>query len=275
MLTQDSHISFLFHLRLFTWFLHLCLSIAFLVAVQVNSDRMLVSNFALHMRAESQEAVSIDGHDDMKCFTYGRSSTVVHVRIATSLISAAQALINLRRELKPKKAFDTIALDAKMVWSKILRRVDVVDAGVLSDASNRHLDIFYTGLYRALTFPRRTDEVDASGKTVHYSPYDPAGHVHDGPGVTDNGFWDTFRTVYPLLSLAYPDHLGAIVQGWLNAYKEGGWLPSWASPGYRNCMVGTFADVVVADAIVKNVPNFDLALAKDALLKDVSERNLI
>ena len=25
--------------------------------------------------------------------------------------------------------------------------------------------------------------------------------------------------------------------GWLNAYKEGGWLPSWASPGYRNCMV--------------------------------------
>ena len=60
------------------------------------------------------------------------------------------------------------------------------------------------------------------------------------------------------------------ITGWLNAYKEGGWLPSWASPGYRNCMVGTFADVVVADAIVKNVPNFDLALAKEALLKDAS-----
>jgi putative alpha-1,2-mannosidase len=58
--------------------------------------------------------------------------------------------------------------------------------------------------------------------------------------------------------------------GWLNAYKEGGWLPSWASPGYRNCMVGTFADVVVADAIVKGVPGFDLNLAKDALMKDVS-----
>jgi putative alpha-1,2-mannosidase len=58
--------------------------------------------------------------------------------------------------------------------------------------------------------------------------------------------------------------------GWLNAYKEGGWLPSWASPGYRNCMVGTFADVVVADAIVKEVPGFDLNLAKDALMKDVS-----
>lgn len=62
------------------------------------------------------------------------------------------------------------------------------------------------------------------------------------------------------------------ILGWLNAYKEGGWLPSWASPGYRNCMVGTFADVVVADAIVKGVGGFDLALAKEALLKDVSKK---
>lgn len=57
--------------------------------------------------------------------------------------------------------------------------------------------------------------------------------------------------------------------GWLNAYKEGGWLPSWASPGYRNCMVGTFADVVIADAIVKEVPGFDRRLAVAALSKDV------
>jgi putative alpha-1,2-mannosidase len=43
---------------------------------------------------------------------------VVHVRIATSLISAAQALVNLRRELRPKKGFDAVALDAKMVWNR-------------------------------------------------------------------------------------------------------------------------------------------------------------
>ena len=48
-------------------------------------------------------------------------------------------------------------------------------------------------------------------------------------------------------------------------------MPSWASPGYRNCMVGTFADVVVADAIVKNIPGFDLHLAVDALMKDSFE----
>lgn len=57
--------------------------------------------------------------------------------------------------------------------------------------------------------------------------------------------------------------------GWLNAFKEGGWLPSWASPGYRNCMIGTFADVVVADAIVKEIEGFDIQMAIDALRKDV------
>ncbi|KAH8095675.1 glycosyl hydrolase [Aureococcus anophagefferens] len=58
-----------------------------------------------------------------------------------------------------------------------------------------------------------------------------------------------FRTVYPLLALVYPDHLGWIVDGWVNAYREGGWIPKWASPGYRNSMVGTYGDVVVAEAI--------------------------
>lgn len=146
----------------------------------------------------------------------------------------------------------------------------MLDPGSVSEKSARYLTIFYTGLYRALTFPRRIDEVDSSGNLNHYSPYDPHGRTHAGPLVTDNGFWDTYRTVYPLLSLLYPDQLGIIVQGWLNAYKEGGWLPSWASPGYRNCMVGTFADVVISDAIVKDVPGFDIRLAVEALGKDVS-----
>lgn len=119
---------------------------------------------------------------------------------------------------------------------------------------------------------------------VHFSPYDSAGGVHKGPLVTDNGFWDTFRTVYPLLGLAYRGELGTlsllpwsysclgfIVEGWLNAYREGGWLPSWASPGYRNCMVGTYADVVVADAVIKDIKGFDLETARAALKKDAFE----
>lgn len=80
--------------------------------------------------------------------------------------------------------------------------------------SFKQLTIFYTSLARSLLFPRRLDEQNAQGKLVHYSPYAPSGG-RDYPGVlvTDNGFWDTFRTVYPLLSLVYPKELGILIEG--------------------------------------------------------------
>jgi len=118
--------------------------------------------------------------------------------------------------------------------------------GVSNDTVDNEILGFMTNvrnLYRALLFPRRLEEWTPSG-WQHWSPYD--GKVHAGPGVTDNGFWDTFRTVYPLLALLYPRKLGDLLEGWLNAYRAGGWLPKWASPGYRDSMVGTFADVVFA-----------------------------
>jgi hypothetical protein len=37
---------------------------------QVNSDRMLVNNFALYIRVESAEASYITSEMDMKCFAY-------------------------------------------------------------------------------------------------------------------------------------------------------------------------------------------------------------
>jgi len=234
---------------------------------RVKQDRMIISNFHMFIRAEATEAENVELYGDMVCFKFKSDATSVVVRIATSLISFEQAAVNLEREAPPRKSFDDVAAETKSVWNKLLKRADVVDPGDLSHAT-KHLAIFYSSIARALSFPRRIDEVTKDGKMVHYSPYDPNGRVFEGPGVTDNGFWDTFRTVYPMLSLIYPDQLGVIVQGWLNAFKEGGWLPSWASPGYRNCMVGTYADVVVADAVVKGIKGFNWEDARQALTKD-------
>jgi len=247
---------------------------------RVSSDKIKVRGFAMHIVAEARGVgesknakITIETMGrTFACFTSSDTSPasgmVMEVKIATSLISKDQARLSLSREMPPSDTFTETAATAKSIWNELLGRVNVVDSGELTERSTRYLSVFYTGLARALAFPRRLDEVDKNGKVVHYSPYSPDGGVYDGILVTDNGFWDTFRTVYPMLSLLYPDHLGNIVQGWLNSFKEGGWLPSWASPGYRNCMVGTFADVVVADAIVKNVPGFDLDLAARALEKD-------
>lgn len=259
-------------------------------ADQVHIERLIVANFNMHVRAESDDAVEVEDHQDLACFRFDAKATTVTVYIATSMISEAQVVINLNRELRyvnedhsendtklsmgptySDKQFSIVKDHAHKTWNDLLSRVDVVDAGHETGSHMRQLSIFYSGLMRALAFPRRTDEVNLQGEVVHYSPYSPSGGIFKGPGCTDNGFWDTFRTVYPMLSLLYPDHLAQIVDGWLNAYREGGWLPSWASPGYRNCMVGTFADVVVSDAIVKNIKGFDLKVARGAITKDSFE----
>lgn len=163
------------------------------------------------------------------------------------------------------QTIDSVANAAKLAWRSMLQRVDVVDAGPQVHETWHRLNVFYTSLYRALLFPRRLDENTPQG-VQHWSPYD--GRVHEGVGVTDNGFWDTFRTVYPLLTLAYPKELGELISGWLNAFRTGGWLPKWASPGYRVGMVGTYADVTIADAIVKDISGFDRSLAWEAIKKD-------
>ena len=104
------------------------------------------------------------------------------------------------------------------------------------------------------------------GKKVHYSPWD--GRLHDGVAYTDSGLWDTFRTQFPFYSIAYPEQLGEIVAGWLNAYREGGRLPNWPNPGGFDGMVGTHADAMVADALVKGIAGFDVPTAYEALRHD-------
>ena len=101
----------------------------------------------------------------------------------------------------------------------------------------------------------------------HYSPFDN-GQVHDGPLYTDDGLWDTYRAAFPLLALLYPERDADILRGWLNAYREGGWLPTCPSPGNRPCMIGSHGDSIVADAYFKGIEGFDPAEAYAAVRKD-------
>ncbi len=123
----------------------------------------------------------------------------------------------------------------------------------------------YTHLYRGLLFPRDLAEVDAANRTVHFSPYLADGGVREGPVMTDSGFWDAYRTVYPMLHLVYPDVARTVVEGWVNAMREnGGRVPEWPSPGPRQIMVGTMSDVSLAEAIVNGQMSSEAA-AREAL----------
>ncbi|MEF2643467.1 MAG: glycoside hydrolase family 92 protein, partial [Paramuribaculum sp.] len=115
---------------------------------------------------------------------------------------------------------------------------------------------FYSNLYHALLFPHAFYEIDAAGAVRHYSPYN--GEICDGYMFTDTGFWDTFRALFPLVNLLYPSESVKIQDGLVNAYLESGFLPEWASPGHRGCMVGNNSASVVADAYLNGIRGYDI-----------------
>ena len=172
---------------------------------------------------------------------------VVNVQVASSFISEEQALRNLG-ELKDG-CFDRIKAEGRKTWNNVLGKIEIEDQNI------DHKRTFYSCLYRSVLFPRSFFEYDAQGKAVHYSPYN--GKVLPGYMFTDTGFWDTFRCLFPLLNVMYPSMNTKMQEGLVNAYKESGFLPEWASPGHRGCMVGNNSASIVADAYLKGLRGYD------------------
>ena len=167
----------------------------------------------------------------------------VGVKAASSFISLEQAWRNFAEV--ETLTFAQVKRAAKERWNEVLGRIEI--GGGTADQHRT----FYSCLYRSLLFPRKFYEIDAEGKPVHYSPYN--GQVCDGYLYTDTGFWDTFRALFPLLNLVYPSVNQEIQQGLANIARENEFLPEWASPGHRGCMVGNNSASVVADAILKGI----------------------
>ncbi len=172
----------------------------------------------------------------------------VNFRIASSFISIDQAELNLN-ELGDGD-FDRIKAEGRERWNDVLGRIEVKDNNI------DNLRTFYSCLYRSVLFPRDFTEINAEGERVHYSPYN--GEVLPGYMFTDTGFWDTFRSLFPLLNLVYPEMNEKMQEGLVNAYLESGLLPEWASPGHRPCMVGNNSASVVADAWMKGIRGYDI-----------------
>ena len=189
-----------------------------------------------------------------------RKGEQVNVRVASSFISPEQAELNLK-ELG-KDNIDQIAAKGRKVWNDVLGRIEVEDDDI------DHLRTFYSCLYRSVLFPRSFYEIDAKGDIVHYSPYN--GEVLPGYMFTDTGFWDTFRCLFPFLNLMYPSMNQKMQEGLVNAYLESGFLPEWASPGHRDCMVGNNSASVVADAYIKGLRGYDIETLWEALKHDAN-----
>jgi predicted alpha-1,2-mannosidase len=208
---------------------------------------------------ESFEVKQLGGHQvGVVRFRAGQS---VEAKIGTSFISFEQAALNIEKEIG-SSSVPALREAGAARWNEHLHRVEI------EGASKEQQRTFYSCMYRALLFPRIWHEPNAQGKMHHFSAFN--GKVMPGVMYADHGYWDVYRAWYPLMSILFPERLGEILQAWVNAYKEGGWLPQFPCPGYRACMTGSLIDSVFGDAAAKGITGFNLAEAYEGLKKQAT-----
>ena len=186
------------------------------------------------------------------------ASSQAEIQLATSFISPSQALLNL-----PQTDFDSCKANAQANWENLLHRFDIVETGETDRTFFDHC------LYRLFLFPQTFYEVDESGQAIHMDL--ATGTVKPGVLFSNNGFWDTFRTTFPLFALIIPEHYHRFLEGFLNSYRDTGFLPKWLAPDERGMMPGTLLDGIIADSACKDMaPDLEEELLQ-AMLETASK----
>jgi predicted alpha-1,2-mannosidase len=216
------------------------------------------------------------GKDVTGFFKFGNADTVT-MRIATSLISVEQARKNLELEIAPSDTLETVRDRAKRAWEEKLKVVEV------EGATEDQLITLYSNLYRLFLYPNSGFEnvgTKDKPKYAYASPFVPkegndtpthtGSKIVDGKVYVNNGFWDTYRTTWPAYALLTPKQAGEMIDGFVQQYRDGGWIARWSSPGYANLMTGTSSDVAFADAYTKGIENFDVKGAYEAGMRNAT-----
>lgn len=217
--------------------------------------------FTLNFEKPIQAMTDTKNKEGILLIQFGNVSQQT-VRFGTSFISLDQATLNLSREQEQTLTDYLEKSDQK--WASYLNKITV------THHDEDQVKTFYHNFYRTFLFPQTFYEIDRTGQKIHYDTLSKT--VRPGVLYTNNGFWDTYKTLYPLYSLIAKEEYGEMLEGFLNSYKETGFLPKWLSPDERGLMPGTLIDAVIADAAVKNIrpdlmPEFLEAMKKAATIQ--------
>lgn len=192
--------------------------------------------------------------------SFADGTTRVTLRLVTSFIGIQQA----RRTFAQELAGRDLAQLQKAAHDAWMERLAVIDVDGATAPQRRTL---YGGLYRLNLYPNSQWENAGTleaPELVHASPVLPTrgeatdtrtnAQVLPGKIHVNNGFWDTYRTAWPAYALLYPQLAAELADGFVQQYREGGWIARWSSPGYADCMTGTSSDIAFADLHVLGVP---------------------
>lgn len=211
----------------------------------------------------------------------------LEVRIAQSFLSIAQARRSLEEELTASRSFEDVRDTLHEEWNGVLRAVELPPAkaserpwhGLADDEARAQIA---SALYRLHLYPNTMAEntgMAAAPRLQFANPMVPAAvHGDDTSGApmetgelhVNNGYWDTYRTVWPALALFDSEQAGRMLDGLAQQARCGGWMARWSAPGYVDSMVGTSSDQIFADAERWGVP-FDEETAFETVWRNACE----
>ncbi|WKZ68950.1 MAG: GH92 family glycosyl hydrolase [Melioribacteraceae bacterium] len=158
--------------------------------------------------------------------------------------------------------FDEVVNYAKDKWNQILSKIIVKD----SDKTNKMK--FYSALYHMLIHPNIISDFNGDYPTMNEHKVK---NYSDRNRYSVYSLWDTYRTLHPFLTLAYPKQQSDMIRTMIDMYDEQGYLPKWELIGNETyMMVGDPAVPVIVDSYVKGIRNFDIKKAYEAILKPVT-----
>lgn len=194
----------------------------------------------MHFRINSNSKIKSSKIDEEDILFYFDSIDLLELRGGTSFISLENAEDNIEI-----RSFQEVLRVAKNNWNKKLEKIKVE-----GDKKDNE-ETFYHSLYRVFLFPQKAYELNQEGQPIHFDKYSQS--TKRGYLYMNTGFWDTSRTLFPLLTLIDQKEYEKMLEGFLNSYKESGFLPKWLAPEDKGSMPGNYIDSVIADAVVKEI----------------------
>ncbi len=180
-------------------------------------------------------------------------AVALRMRIGVSYVGVAEARSHAEREMPWSVSSAEIADRGRRAWEPYVTAVD------FDDASDEQRLSLISSLARMHVYPNDVGEPLADGRIVHVDSVNPrrsrdgarrtSRRILDGPAVVNNGFWDTYRTVWPWFALRDPEEAARLFDGMVAHGRDGGWMPRWSAPGCLDAMVGTNSDIVAANIL--------------------------
>jgi len=187
----------------------------------------------------------------------------IKLKFALSSVSTAGALKNMKTEI-PDWDFDGVKKKAQNKWNEELSKIEI------ETIEESQKEVFYTALYHTMLSPILYEDVDGKYRGLDQN-------IHESNGFTNYtifSLWDTYRALHPLFNVIQQERNNDMIKSMLAHQEESvhHMLPIWSHYTNENwCMIGYHATSVIADAMVKNVGDFD---QKKALKASVETANV-